>query len=68
MNNLAEVRDGRLVVVEVDPPLRGRPVVVAYRRDRLLSPAVRAFLGLVRSLRTWPGMQPGGQQPIVLDD
>ena len=51
----AEVRDGRLVVLEVDPPLRSRPVVVAYRRDRLLSPAERAFLGLVRGLRTWPG-------------
>jgi DNA-binding transcriptional LysR family regulator len=51
----AEVREGRLAVVEVDPPLRSRPVVVAYRRDRLLSPAERAFLGLVRGLRTWPG-------------
>jgi DNA-binding transcriptional LysR family regulator len=51
----AEVRDGRLMVLEVDPPLRSRPVVVAYRRDRLLSPAERAFLGLVRGLRTWPG-------------
>jgi len=50
----AEVREGRLAVVEVDPPLRSRPVVVAYRRDRLLSPAERAFLGLVRGLRTWP--------------
>jgi DNA-binding transcriptional LysR family regulator len=51
----AEVRDGRLAVLDVDPPLRSRPVVVAYRRDRLLSPAERAFLGLVRGLRTWPG-------------
>jgi DNA-binding transcriptional LysR family regulator len=51
----AEVREGRLAVVEIDPPLRSRPVVVAYRRDRLLSPAERAFLGLVRGLRTWPG-------------
>ena len=51
----AEVREGRLAVVPVDPPLRSRPVVVAYRRDRLLSPAERAFLGLVRGLRTWPG-------------
>jgi DNA-binding transcriptional LysR family regulator len=54
----AEVRDGRLAVLEVDPPLRSRPVVVAYRRDRLLSPAERAFLGLVRGLRTWPGTAP----------
>jgi DNA-binding transcriptional LysR family regulator len=53
----AEVREGRLSVVEVDPPLRSRPVVVAYRRDRLLSPAERAFLALVRTLRSWPGDQ-----------
>ena len=53
----AEVRDGRLVVLEVDPPLRSRPVVVAYRRDRLLSPSERAFLGLVRGLRTWPASE-----------
>ncbi|WP_307856513.1 LysR family transcriptional regulator [Catenulispora pinistramenti] len=56
----AEVRDGRLAVLEVDPPLRSRPVVIAYRRDRLLSPAERAFLGLVRGLRTWPGSGVGG--------
>jgi DNA-binding transcriptional LysR family regulator len=55
----AEVRDGRLVVLDVDPPLRSRPVVVAYRRDRLLSPAERAFLGLVRGLRTWPAEAAG---------
>ena len=54
----AEVREARLAVIEVDPPLRSRPVVVAYRRDRLLSPAERAFLGLVRGLRTWPGSAP----------
>jgi DNA-binding transcriptional LysR family regulator len=57
----AEVRDGRLVVLEVDPPLRSRPVVVAYRRDRLLSPAERAFLGLVRGLRTWPAGEGAGE-------
>ncbi|MEY9893291.1 DNA-binding transcriptional LysR family regulator [Catenulispora sp. MAP5-51] len=56
----AEVRDGRLVVLDVDPPLRSRPVVVAYRRDRLLSPAERAFLGLVRGLRTWPAGEGAG--------
>ena len=50
----AEVRERRLVVLDVQPPLRSRPVVAAYRRDRLLSPAERAFLGLVRGLRTWP--------------
>lgn len=56
----AEVRDGRLVVLDVDPPLRSRPVVVAYRRDRLLSPAERAFLGLVRGLLTWPAGEGAG--------
>jgi DNA-binding transcriptional LysR family regulator len=55
----AEVRDGRLAVLEVEPALRSRPVVVAYRRDRLLSPAERAFLGLVRGLRGWPGVGSG---------
>lgn len=50
----AEVRERRLVVLDVQPSLRSRPVVAAYRRDRLLSPAERAFLGLVRGLRTWP--------------
>ncbi|ACU74803.1 transcriptional regulator, LysR family [Catenulispora acidiphila DSM 44928] len=49
-----EVKDGRLAVLEVDPPLRSRPVVIAYRRDRLLSPAERAFVALARGLRTWP--------------
>jgi DNA-binding transcriptional LysR family regulator len=60
----AEVRDGRLAVLDVDPPLRSRPVVVAYRRDRLLSPAERAFLGLVRGLRTWPASGASGGASI----
>ncbi|MFD0632625.1 LysR substrate-binding domain-containing protein [Catenulispora yoronensis] len=55
----SEVREGRLVVLDIEPPLRSRPVVVAYRRDRLLSPAERAFLGLVRGLRTWPALDAG---------
>ena len=39
-----EVRDGRLGVVEVDPALPARPIVVAHRRDRRLSPAESAFV------------------------
>ncbi|GAA1993804.1 LysR family transcriptional regulator [Catenulispora subtropica] len=60
----SEVREGRLVVLEIEPALRSRPVVVAYRRDRLLSPAERAFLGLVRGLRTWPALD-GGQRAVA---
>ena len=47
----AEVEQGRLAVVEVEPAPPTRPVVVAYRRGRLLSPAEEAFLELVRGLR-----------------
>jgi DNA-binding transcriptional LysR family regulator len=49
-----ELRDGRLAEVVVDPAPQGRPVVVAHRRDRLLSPAEQAFVGVVRTLATWP--------------
>jgi LysR family transcriptional regulator, low CO2-responsive transcriptional regulator len=38
-----ELADGRLGVVEVEPAQPGRPIVIAQRRDRLLSPAERAF-------------------------
>jgi DNA-binding transcriptional LysR family regulator len=43
----AEVRQGRLVVIRVDPAPPTQPVVLAYRRNRLLTPAERAFLELV---------------------
>ncbi len=39
-----EVRAGRLGVVEVDPPLPARQLVLAHRRDRQLSPAEAAFV------------------------
>jgi LysR family transcriptional regulator, low CO2-responsive transcriptional regulator len=39
-----EVRDCRLGVVEVDPALPARPIVVAHRRDRRLSPAESALV------------------------
>lgn len=49
-----EVRDGRLAVINVDPALKPRPIVMAWRRDRLLSPAEKAFARVVRGLRGWP--------------
>jgi DNA-binding transcriptional LysR family regulator len=49
-----ELRDGRLAEVAVDPAPQGRPVVVAHRRDRLLSPAEQAFISVIRTLATWP--------------
>lgn len=49
-----ELADGRLCRIDVKPPLSGRPVVVAYRRDRLLSPAERTFMRLVHSVEDWP--------------
>lgn len=49
-----ELDAGRLEVIKVDPPLDGRPVVVATRRDRLLSPAEKALLAVLRDMRSWP--------------
>jgi DNA-binding transcriptional LysR family regulator len=43
----AEVRQGRLAVIGVDPAPPTQPVVVGYRHNRLLTPAERAFLELV---------------------
>lgn len=48
-----ELADGRLAEVIVDPAPHGRPVVVAHRKDRLLSPAERAFVSLIRTQPTW---------------
>ncbi len=39
-----DLADGRLVTIDVDPPLPTRDVVLAHRRDRLLAPAEAAFL------------------------
>lgn len=49
-----EVAEGWLSVVEVQPALAARPVTIAHRRDRLLSPAERSFLQLVRGIDNWP--------------
>jgi len=49
-----EVRDGRLGVVDVEPALPARPIVVAQRRDRLLSPAERTFVEQLTKIKNWP--------------
>lgn len=49
-----ELEHGLLASVEVDPPPVGRPVVAAYRRERVLAPSERAFLDALRDLNTWP--------------
>lgn len=59
-----EVRLGLLVVLDVEPMPPVRPVALAYRRDRLLSPAERAFATLARAVSDWPredldGIPPG---------
>jgi len=51
---VTEVESGRLVVLDVDSPVDSRPVVVATRRDRLLSPAEQAFLQVLRGMSSWP--------------
>ena len=56
----AEVRDGRLVVLEVDPPLRSRPVVVAYRRDRLAVAGRAGVPGLGARVADLAGWRGGG--------
>lgn len=43
-----DLADGRLVTIDVDPPLPAREVVLAHRRDRLLAPAENAFLEYVK--------------------
>ena len=51
---VTELAARRLEVLDVQPGVAGRPVVVATRRDRLLSPAEKAFLAILREMRTWP--------------
>lgn len=51
---VTELAADRMAVLEVDPGVAGRPVVVATRRDRLLSPAEKAFLAVLREMGTWP--------------
>lgn len=49
-----EIGDGSLAVIRVEPAPPARPVVIGYRRDRLLSAAERAFLALLHEIRDWP--------------
>lgn len=49
-----DLAHGVLAVIDVEPAPTARPVVVAHRRDRLLSPAETAFLALLRELADWP--------------
>lgn len=51
---VTELESHRLEVLELEPAVERRPVVVATRRDRLLSPAEKAFLAILRAMRTWP--------------
>lgn len=51
---VTELAARRIEVIEVDRPVEKRPVVVATRRDRLLSPAEKAFLAVLRDMGTWP--------------
>jgi DNA-binding transcriptional LysR family regulator len=45
---------GVLVALDVVVPLESRPIVVAHRRDRLLSPAERTFRDLLHDTASWP--------------
>jgi len=62
-----ELRDGRLGTIEVEPALPSRPIVVAQRRDRLLSPAERTFVEQLTKVKNWPDPasgHPGAEQGI----
>ncbi|MGG2460688.1 LysR family transcriptional regulator [Streptomyces sp. RGM 3693] len=50
-----ELRAGTLVALPVTPAPQPRPISLVRRRDRLLSPAERAFLEVLRGVRHWPG-------------
>ncbi|GGU96399.1 LysR family transcriptional regulator [Streptomyces albospinus] len=60
-----EVRAGTLAVLPVTPAPRPRPISLVRRRDRLPSPAERAFLDVLRGLRHWPGRQEASPEPAV---
>lgn len=53
-----EIQEGRLGRVAVEPAPPERPIVAVHRRDRLLSPAEQAFLGLLRRREEWPPAHP----------
>ncbi|MEW1659262.1 LysR family transcriptional regulator [Streptomyces sp. NPDC093707] len=50
-----ELRAGTLAALPVTPAPHPRPISLIRRRDRLLSPAERAFLDVLRGVRHWPG-------------
>ncbi|MFF0629235.1 LysR family transcriptional regulator [Streptomyces sp. NPDC004296] len=50
-----ELRAGTLAALPVTPAPQPRPISLVRRRDRLLSPAERAFLEVLRGVRHWPG-------------
>lgn len=54
-----DVRAGTLAVLPVSPRPRARPISLVRRRDRLLSPAERAFAALLRSQHDWPDGETG---------
>jgi DNA-binding transcriptional LysR family regulator len=54
-----ELRDGLLATIAVHPPPVGRPIVAAYRRERVLAPTERAFLEDLRNLNNWPSTLSG---------
>ncbi len=49
-----DVRAGTLSVLPVHPRPQARPISLVRRRDRLLSPAERAFVALLRAQHDWP--------------
>lgn len=58
-----DVRGGTLAVLPVRPAPRARPISLVRRRDRLLSPAERAFAALLRSQHDWPHDCPHDRAP-----
>ncbi|GAA3467586.1 LysR substrate-binding domain-containing protein [Nonomuraea roseola] len=49
-----DVALGEVAIIDVRPAPSARPIVVAHRRDRLLSPAEFAFLRLLEEQADWP--------------
>lgn len=61
-----EVRDGLLATIAVHPETTGRPIVAAYRRDRVLAPTECAFLDDLRSLNDWPDADSTDASPAAI--
>ncbi|MDA8311293.1 MAG: LysR family transcriptional regulator [Actinomycetota bacterium] len=60
-----EIQLGLLAVLDVEPMPPVRPVALAYRKDRLLSPAERAFATLARAVSDWPRGDLDGNASIL---